>query len=98
MPGAAWDDIRIFLAIAETGSLSAAAVALGSSQATVGRRLRALERSLGLRLAERVSNRIVLTEALPDTDQLWLRDEHGRPHVSELLIELYDTGRDRHVR
>lgn len=60
---AAWDDIRIFLAIAETGSLSAAAVALGSSQATVGRRLRALERSLGLRLAERVSNRIVLTEA-----------------------------------
>lgn len=44
------------------------------------------------------SSRIVLTEALPDTDQLWLRDEHGRPHVSELLIELYDTGRDRHVR
>lgn len=63
MPAAAWDDIRIFLAVAATGSLSAAAVALGSSQATVGRRLRALERSLGLRLAERVSNRIALTEA-----------------------------------
>ncbi|WP_017573702.1 lantibiotic dehydratase, partial [Nocardiopsis halotolerans] len=44
------------------------------------------------------SSRLVLTEALPDTDGLWLRDEHGRPHVSEMLIELYDTGRDRHVR
>ncbi|WP_068692083.1 lantibiotic dehydratase, partial [Thermobifida halotolerans] len=44
------------------------------------------------------SSRIVLTEAFPDTDGLWLRDEHDRPHVSELLIELYDTGRDRHVR
>lgn len=44
------------------------------------------------------SSRIVVTEAAPDTDELWLCDEHGRPHVSEMLIELYDTGRDRDVR
>ncbi|MDJ1158566.1 LysR family transcriptional regulator [Chelatococcus sp. SYSU_G07232] len=61
--GPNWDDIRIFAAIAETGSLSAAARALGLSQPTVGRRLRALEDALGLRLVERVSNRLALTAA-----------------------------------
>ncbi|MEV8373856.1 lantibiotic dehydratase [Kribbella sp. NPDC056861] len=45
-------------------------------------------------LALGASARIVLTEANPDTDELWLTDEHGRPHVCELLLELYDTGRD----
>lgn len=45
-------------------------------------------------LALGATSRIVLTEAAPDQDELWLTDEHGRPHVSELLLELYDTGRD----
>lgn len=45
-------------------------------------------------LALGASARIVLTEANPDLDELWLTDEHGRPHVTELLLELYDTGRD----
>ncbi|MGC4937265.1 lantibiotic dehydratase [Kribbella sp. DT2] len=45
-------------------------------------------------LALGAKNRIVLTEANPDVDQLWLRDEEGSAHVSELLLELYDTGRD----
>jgi hypothetical protein len=49
-------------------------------------------------LALGASTRIVLTEASPDVDELWLRDEAGRPHVTELLLELYDTGRDSHVR
>ncbi|PSL01622.1 lantibiotic biosynthesis dehydratase-like protein [Haloactinopolyspora alba] len=49
------------------------------------------------------SNRIVLTEPDPDVDQLWLHDQHGRPYVGELLIELYDRPdsadrRDDHVR
>lgn len=60
---AGWDDIRLFLAVAETGSLSAAAAALGCSQPTIGRRLKALEHDLGLTLHERHANRIVLTEA-----------------------------------
>jgi hypothetical protein len=45
-------------------------------------------------LALGASARIVLTEASPGLDELWLTDEHGSPHVSELLLELYDTGRD----
>ena len=38
-----WDDIRIFLAVADAGSLSAAGRKLKMSQPTVGRRVEALE-------------------------------------------------------
>lgn len=48
-----WDDLKIALAIARHGSLSAAARALGSTQPTVGRRLDALEQGLGAKLFER---------------------------------------------
>lgn len=42
-----WDDQRIFLAVLEHGSLSAAARALGLSHPTVRSRIEALEQSLG---------------------------------------------------
>jgi DNA-binding transcriptional LysR family regulator len=58
-----WDDLRVFLTVAETGSLSAAARQLQMSQPTVGRRLRALEQDAGVRLFDRVSNRMELTGA-----------------------------------
>jgi DNA-binding transcriptional LysR family regulator len=45
-----WDDLRYFLAVAQAGSLSAAARSLGVAQPTVGRRINAFERSLGARL------------------------------------------------
>ncbi|ARP84629.1 LysR family transcriptional regulator [Bordetella genomosp. 8] len=45
-----WDDARIFLAVYRGGTLRAAAAALRVDQATVGRRLRALEQSLQARL------------------------------------------------
>ena len=44
-----WSDIRIFLAIARAHSLNGAARAIGQSQPTMGRRLKALERDLGTR-------------------------------------------------
>lgn len=34
-------------------------------------------------------SRLVVTEALPSLDQLWLRDPDGKPYVSELLVEIY---------
>jgi DNA-binding transcriptional LysR family regulator len=43
----AWDDLRVFLAVAETGSLSAAAKRLGVTQPTVSRRIADLESSVG---------------------------------------------------
>ena len=42
-----WSDYPIFLAVAEAGSLTAAGRALGMSQPTVGRRIRALEDHFG---------------------------------------------------
>ena len=58
-----WDDIRIFLAIARTGQILAAARRLGLNHATVARRLTALEESVGTRLFDRSTSGCVLTDA-----------------------------------
>lgn len=58
-----WDDTRIFLALTRTPSLRAAARSLGIDQATVGRRLHALEASLGARLFLRARDGYLLTAA-----------------------------------
>lgn len=57
-----WDDARIFLAVAREGQLLAAARRLGVNHATVGRRLTALEASLGAKLVERRPIGCALTE------------------------------------
>ncbi len=57
-----WSDLRVFLAIAREGTLGAAARTLGQSQPTMGRRLRALEESLGQTLFQRTADGFVLTE------------------------------------
>ena len=49
----AWDDLRYFLAFARTGSMQAAAKALGVNQSTVQRRIAELEECVGHRLVER---------------------------------------------
>lgn len=56
-----WDDLKIVLAIARNGSLSAAARALGTTQPTVSRRLEALERSLNAKLFDRDAGGLRLT-------------------------------------
>lgn len=56
-----WDDLRYFLAAAESGSLSAAAKRLHSNQPTVGRHIDALEAALGLRLFQRHKKGLTLT-------------------------------------
>lgn len=48
-----WNDLRYFLAVAETGSTRAAGQSLGVSQTTAARRIAALEQRLGLSLFER---------------------------------------------
>jgi DNA-binding transcriptional LysR family regulator len=57
-----WEDMRHFIALAETGTLSGAARALKVDHATVGRRVSALEATLGGTLVERLPKRWVLTE------------------------------------
>lgn len=57
----AWDDLRYVLAVASTGSLAGAARKLKISHTTVLRRIGAFEKSLGLRLFERLPTGYVLT-------------------------------------
>lgn len=45
-----WNDLRVFLAVAEGGTLSAAAAELGVSVSTVSRRIGALESDIGQKL------------------------------------------------
>ncbi|MBI2255375.1 MAG: LysR family transcriptional regulator [Proteobacteria bacterium] len=59
----AWDDLRLILALADAGSLAAAATTLGISHPTVSRRLRDTERRLGCRLIETSAQRTILTPA-----------------------------------
>lgn len=58
-----WDDVRFFLAVARTGSLSGAARTLGVGHVTVGRRIAFLERRLGVTLLNRTPDGFVTTAA-----------------------------------
>ena len=58
-----WSLVAVFLAVAETGSLSAAARALRSSQPTVGRQVREIEERLGTAVFQRQPRGMALTEA-----------------------------------
>lgn len=58
-----WDNLRIFLAIARTGQLLAAAKTLHLNHATVARRLDRLEEDLNTKLFERRTTGSVLTPA-----------------------------------
>ncbi len=58
-----WDEIRLFLAIAESGSLSGAAKRLRVGQPTVSRRLAQLEHDLGAALFLRQATGVVPTAA-----------------------------------
>ncbi|NWC96421.1 MULTISPECIES: LysR family transcriptional regulator [unclassified Pseudomonas] len=56
-----WDDARVFLAVCRESTLRGAARVLGVDQATVGRRINALEKSLSATLFLRTSEGYALT-------------------------------------
>jgi len=56
-----WDDLRIFLAVAQSGSFTEAARRVGTVQTTMGRRIDRLERSFGSKLFFRHSSGVKLT-------------------------------------
>lgn len=58
-----WDDLRLFLAVSRLGGLSAARSATGLSAATLGRRITALERRIGVPLFRRLQTGYRLTGA-----------------------------------
>lgn len=57
-----WSLVQAFIAVAETGSLSAAARSLNASQPTLGRQIKAMETQLGATLFHRQARGFALTE------------------------------------
>ncbi|NYE62047.1 DNA-binding transcriptional LysR family regulator [Duganella sp. 1224] len=57
-----WNDLKFFLAVARTGSLTRASASLRTSQSTVARRIAELEDSLRARLFERHQSGYLLTD------------------------------------
>lgn len=70
-----WDDLRLFLAVARSGTLSGAARMLGVNHSTVFRRIGAFEEALGVRLFERLPNGYLLTPAGEEMHEGALRVE-----------------------
>jgi DNA-binding transcriptional LysR family regulator len=73
-------DAEIFVAVAQAGGIGAGAQMLQSSPPAVSRRLAAIERRLGVRLAERSARRFRLT----DEGRLYLERSH------DLLLAMRD--------
>jgi DNA-binding transcriptional LysR family regulator len=63
LAGPSWDDYRLLLAIATTGSMQTAAQLLGVATSTVSRRIAAWESKLGAKLVDRRSTGALLTAA-----------------------------------
>lgn len=87
-PGLNWSDLKYFLAVARTGSLSGAAGQLNSSPATVSRRLGELERALELKLFSRHANGYILTD-----DGSGLMDRAEAAETAMLRVERAAAGR-----
>lgn len=79
-------NLRAFLAVADTGSFSEAAERLHLTQPAVSKRIAVLETELGMRLFDRIGRSIQLTES-------------GRtllPRAREILLAIEDTRRSLH--
>jgi len=85
----AWDDLRFVLAIARSGNLAAAALALGVNHSTMFRRLNTLEDALGSKLFERLP-----TGYRPTDSGLRLIEAAERMETEALALDRELTGRD----
>lgn len=85
-----WSDLAFFLALAQSGSLSAAAKRMGTDHSTVARRIESLERDLGVRLVDRLPHAYQLTDAGER-----VRDLGGAAETAISDIERYARAADR---
>ncbi len=88
-----WDDVRYFLAVAQGGSVRAAAKRLGVNHATVLRRIAQLEDRLGAHVFEKLPSGYRLTQAGEEVVELANQME-ALSHQMETRI----FGRDQSVR
>ncbi len=82
--------LRSFIAVIETGSFNLAALRLDTSTATISRRVSALEKLLGVKLLNRTTRQIDLTEA----GQLFYHDVINILHALEEAEEKLQHGRE----
>ena len=85
-----WNDLRVFLAIARSGSLGAAAKQLGVSHPTVGRRLHVLESVSGQAFFRRTGQGLVLTDSGERILQLAQEMEHSALAIERRLAGCSD--------
>jgi DNA-binding transcriptional LysR family regulator len=78
-------DIAIFVRVVEASSFTQAAEALGVSQSVVSRSVTALESRLGVRLLNRTSRRLSLTEA---GSELYRRASQALGELAEAELEI----------
>lgn len=81
--------MQTFVRIVEAGSLSAAAAQMLSTQPTVSRRLQALERSLGVRLLQRSTHAMKLTE---DGERCYVRAKELLANWAAFEADMRGTG------
>lgn len=84
-----WDDLRLFLAVARSGSISGGAKRLDLQHSTVSRRMRKLEENLGARLFEKKRSGFELTVAGEN-----LRTSASRMEAEALGIDGALSGKD----
>lgn len=88
-----WDDIRLFLAAAEEGSFRRAALQLNIGHATLSRRIESLETALNVKLFNRLTTGLKLTEAgkelLITASNIgeMLQDQSSRIYGSDQLVK-----------
>lgn len=83
-----WDHARVFLAVARSGQLLAAARQLRLDHATVARRINGLEEALGVKLLERRTNGCVLT---PPGERFLAAAERIEADMLRVQAELSET-------
>jgi len=76
-----FNDLRTFVAVADSGSFSAAAQQLFITQPAVSKRIQALEAALTVKLFDRVGKRVYLTQA----------GKVLAPQAQQMLVMLSDT-------
>lgn len=88
-----WDDLKFVLAISRAQTLTGAGRELGVVRTTVGRRLRAFEQALGVRLFDETPDGLIATPAGEE-----LVDAAAQIEAQVLTLESKLAGRDAQLR
>lgn len=85
------EDLKVFVTVVRKGGFAAAAEELGMSAAYVSKRIGVLEGRLGVRLFQRTTRRVVITD---DGEQVFVRAQAILESLDELLDEVSERRRE----